>query len=207
MLIKRAIIALSVLLSVEWAVAEPELIWSRNFSGSGSAECRSLCLAENGDLLLAGNTRESSMDDTDIFLVRLNIDGDTVRTRTYGSEGYESAWDLRVTPEGYYHAAGPGFAVCVDDNGDTLWTRPVANPNWFACEDMLITSDGNYVFAGSDLNGAAIANITRQARSFGPDYLLRAVCMTVSSGSSRHPTAVILGRVERTHSARCIRAA
>ncbi|MBU0690396.1 hypothetical protein KKC97_02280 [bacterium] len=155
---QKALLTIIVLAAaVSSTEAVPELVWCRVFGGEGSESCHSMLVTENSELLLAGYTSSTGAGGGDAYVIRMNIEGDTIWTRTFGTDSLESAWDIIVTPEGNYHAASPWSAVCFDDSGDTLWTRAFTCPAWMERSDMVIASDGNYVRVGSNQMAAVIA--------------------------------------------------
>jgi hypothetical protein len=130
--------------------AQPDSVWIRTYGGDSSDAGYSIQVTDSGELLLIGSTNSFGAGGYDTYVVRTNSWGDTLWTRTYGTEADESGWQADVTTEGNYHIANRQiFAVCIDSSGDSLWARNLpVSADWD--EDMAITHDSGYLLAGSN---------------------------------------------------------
>lgn len=136
-------------------------LWKRGFGGFNCEEGRGVCLTPDNFLMVTGcvNCGSYGPNDSQSWLLKLNMDGDTVWSKQYG--GTEREWFNAVcmaTDGGYIMAGrtnswGQGSAdmwfVKTDTDGNIVWDRTfdVLGEAW--ANDILPTADGGYIVAGS----------------------------------------------------------
>jgi hypothetical protein len=105
---------------------------------------------------VAGYT-SSFGNDTQVYLIKTNVGGDTLWTRTYGGTDWDDGWSVQQTSDGGYIVAGytrsfgnggDVYLIKTNAGGDTLWTRTYGGTNTDAGYSVQQTSDGGYVVAG-----------------------------------------------------------
>lgn len=91
----------------------------------------------------------------DVYLIRVDKDGDTLWTRAYGSPAFEYGYSLDQTSDGGYIIAGytehwsaDVYLVKTDADGDTFWTKTYGDTFWDAGWSVRQTSDAGYIIAG-----------------------------------------------------------
>ncbi len=110
--------------------ADGDTLWTRTFGGAGLDEARSVCFTSDGFLVVAGQTDSFGAGLGDVYLLKVNVDGDTLWTRTFG--GADSDWADAVceTADGCYGASGTtgsfnasrdAYMVKVDPAGGLVW--------------------------------------------------------------------------------------
>ncbi|MGI8893218.1 MAG: T9SS type A sorting domain-containing protein [Bacteroidia bacterium] len=105
----------------------------------------------------------------DFLLVKMNGNGDTLWTRTYGGPQGEICNDFKSTSDGGFILAGytasfgtnvPAYFVKTDLNGDTLWTKfwsgPYGGANAFA---IIETFEGGFAITGVTLDSIGYASM------------------------------------------------
>lgn len=114
-------------------------------------------ITAEGGYIATGSTRAYGAGSNDFFLLKLNPLGVTEWLKTYGSNGNESAYDIRQTYDGGYIISGTtyGFGVGAefyvvktDSNGDTLWTRAYGSTNDETGFSVEQTLDSGFIFCG-----------------------------------------------------------
>ena len=117
---------------------------------------------ENGNLFVCGDThRNMANSGVDILLVKTNPDGDTLWTKTYGSQDYDHGQNIIETSDGNIlvsgHTggsdsipAGDIYLLKLDYNGDTLWTRRFVDPGKQIVKHLLETKNGEYLITGAN---------------------------------------------------------
>jgi hypothetical protein len=93
-----------------------------------------------------------------VYLVKLNDNGDSVWTRTYGSPDiWEEGWDICATNDGGYVVAGfigqenvstDIVLLKLDSLGDLEWERTYGGPDVEEANAVKQTPDGGYVVVG-----------------------------------------------------------
>jgi hypothetical protein len=94
------------------------------------------------------------MGGTDYYLIRLNLDGDSLWSRTYGDVNFQYAYDVEYTNDSGFIIGGHDdtsydiYLVKTDANGDTLWSQLLGVPgiDYFSSIKQLF--DSGYICAG-----------------------------------------------------------
>lgn len=152
-----------------YAIA-PDSLWSRTFGGSLTEECYSGQQTSDGGYVLAGWTTSFGAGDADFWLVKVNEDGDSVWSRTFGGSDIEWCWSVRQTFDGGYVMAGKTasfgagwddiWLVKTDENGDSLWSRTYGGVSWDRCTSVKQTSDSGFILAGSTCSFSCVERIS-----------------------------------------------
>jgi len=138
-------------------------LWSRTYGGEGDDGCSSIIQTADGGFALAGNTSFGA-EDCVFRLVRTDANGDSLWSKTYGSEGYETCNDVLQTADGGFALAGicsegsNFWLVRTNAEGDSLWSRTYGG-GWGGCSSIIQTPDNGFALAGNWISG-------------NPDYLL-----------------------------------
>jgi hypothetical protein len=135
----------------------------------------------DGGYIVGGGTAsygEGHFEVLDAYIIKLNPEGDTIWTRTYGVRTEDDCYNIKQTPDGGYIAGIWGFIdlMKLDSNGDSLWTKSYGGLTY----DMEITSDGGYILSGCGGIGGGEFYLTRtdslgdliwrHEYSFSPQY-------------------------------------
>jgi hypothetical protein len=140
--------------------AQGHLLWVQNYGGSGDEWANDIVSSGDGGFMLDGTTNSYGAGLHDMWLVKINGQGDTLWTRTYGGLGWEEANSIIPTEDGNFLLAGgttsPGVSECniylvkINAHGDTLWTRSYPRPASDEIANAIIPSgDGNYLLTGA----------------------------------------------------------
>ncbi len=158
-----------VLLTAIPGLAQTEL-WSAAYGGSYNDEGYAGAAWGSGHYAILGSTYSSGAGEFDIALFKIDSDGNTVWSRTYGGADTEYGCDVKATGDGglilvgstqSYGAGGRDiYLVRVDSLGDTLWTKTyggLAHDDGRAVE---ITPDGGFLICGStESSGAGYSDL------------------------------------------------
>lgn len=104
--------------------------------------------------------REFLGSNIDVLLIKTNVYGDTVWTKTYSvSPGVDVGWSVQQTNDGGYIVAGSTFysldrrrdiyLIKTDARGDTLWTRMYGGTESDVARSVQQTFDGGYIVVGT----------------------------------------------------------
>jgi regulation of enolase protein 1 (concanavalin A-like superfamily) len=131
--------------------------WVRAYGGDYDDGARSVCQTPDGGYIIAGDTYNYGAGLSDIYVIKIDTDGDTIWTRTYGGSSHEHARCIRRYPDSFVivgstESFGSGYSdfylIKTDSIGDTLWTR-----TFYGVQDdygaaFQQTIDGGYIIAG-----------------------------------------------------------
>ena len=133
-------------------------LWSRTYGGSEYERCHSAAATSDGGYVLAGDTRSFGLGDYDIWLLKVNSDGDSLWSRTFGGTESDRCLCVQQTSDGGYILAGETSSFDVDrgdlwivrtnSQGDSLWSNAFGGVEWDGCTSAEQTSDGGYILAG-----------------------------------------------------------
>ena len=135
--------------------------WNRTFGGSGN-DVGNCVLEDTMDIgyIIVGSTTSFSPDSTnDVCLVKTDLNGDTMWTRTFGGIHNDVGNSIAQTNDGGYiivgttYSYGTGFGevwlIKTTARGDSEWTRTFWG--WGPSEGNAVqpTTDGGYIIIGT----------------------------------------------------------
>ena len=139
--------------------ADGDTLWTRAYGGAGAEIAYGIEQNADGEYYVAGYTASYGSGGLDAWLVKLNANGDTIWTRTYGGLGPEEAAALTPTSDGGYALAGvsssftPGIKECylvkVDAEGTSQWSRHYGGADHDQAYSVEQTYDGGFILVGT----------------------------------------------------------
>ncbi len=152
-----AVALLSVILPLD--TGAQTLLWSTNYGGWLKDEGSAVCPTGDGGYAAAGSTYSFGEGDFDIYFLRVNADGDTLRTRTFGGTLTEYGHDICRTFDGGFvivgstTSSGAGkedvYLLKIDEFGSKLWSRTyggAANDEGWSVRQ---TRDSGFIVCGT----------------------------------------------------------
>jgi hypothetical protein len=152
------VIAAAVFVGEAFAQA-PDTLWTKRYGG-GSYDCAySVCQTTDGGFVLVGITESFGAGDEDVWLLRTDVNGDTLWTKTYGERYSDAGYSVQQTTDGGFVITGEKYTVGrgtdiwlvkTDSQGDTIWTRifgSVEHTN--VGHSVQQTTDGGYAITGT----------------------------------------------------------
>lgn len=135
-----------------------DTLWTKNYGGYGFELGKAGQQTSDGGFIIVGETNSYGMGSFDIWLIKTDVNGDTLWTKTYGGTELERARDVHQTFDGGYIIAGDtesygsgnsdGWIIRTDASGDTLWTKVMGGPHFDRLFSVRQTQDGGYILAG-----------------------------------------------------------
>jgi hypothetical protein len=135
----------------------------KDYSIWNSSIANAIVQTSNGDLFICGETTTNYVDfRSDVLLVKTNLEGDTLWTKTYGGKSFDSGLKIMNTSDGNLLIAGKTesfgadsfgdiYLLKLNTSGDTLWTKRYADPDQEFPTNIMETSDGNYLVTGNNM--------------------------------------------------------
>ena len=132
-----------------------DTMWTRTFGGSNSDIGNSVLQTADSGYIITGGTISFGSGGDDLWLIKTDIEGDTLWTKTYGGSGTDVGNSVKQTNDSGYIVTGTtSFNVWLlktDSSGDTLWTKTYTNGSGNSVQQ---TKDGGYIVTGySDTAG------------------------------------------------------
>jgi len=137
-------------------------IWTNNYGKQGSEYGEDVLELADGGFVISGYTTSYGAG-YDCYLVRVNVNGDTLWTKSYGAEYDDKAYAIEQFEDGFVMT---GFTnnfgvterdvliIKTDFNGDTVWTKKIGGSynDWGFGMDK--TTDNGLIIAGqTDIYG------------------------------------------------------
>jgi hypothetical protein len=148
--------------------ASGDTLWTRTYGGTDADVGNSVQQTSDGCYIVAGSTKSFGAGGADVYLIKANISGDALWTRTYGGSDHDEGYSVQQTTDGGYVIAGytcsygsgnaDVYLIKTDASGDTLWTRTYGGTSWAAGSSVQQTLDGGYIIAGAT-NGTGGDNV------------------------------------------------
>jgi hypothetical protein len=135
------------------------ILWARSYGGDQEDGVVAGQRIEDGGFILAGYTASFGNGSMDAWLLRLNADGDTLWTRTYGGENYDFGTSVIQTPDdGYFIVCNINYGfddqgltlIKTDAEGDSLWARRYFDNNEFGAS-VISAGDNEYLILANTL--------------------------------------------------------
>jgi len=148
----------------EWDVyvvkldAHGNLQWTKTIGGPASEIGSSLIQTSDGGYAIAGYTKSFGAGSGDVYVVKLDANGNLQWTKTIGGPKDDWGFSLIQTSDGGYTIAGytesfgagewDVYVVKLDAKGNLQWTKTIGGKNEEWGNSLIQTSDGGYAIAG-----------------------------------------------------------
>jgi len=133
-------------------------VWTRTYGGADWDAGLSVAPTSDGGYIVAGATYSFGAGEYDVYLIKTDVSGNTVWTRTFGGTGEDYGFSVVLTSDGGYIVAGATYSfgageydvylVKTDASGNTVWTRTFGGTSYDLGYSVAPTSDGGYIVAG-----------------------------------------------------------
>ncbi len=107
-------------------------LWSHRYGGQGNEQSSSMESTHDGGIIIGATTTSFGSGGADYWLLRLDSNGDSLWSRTYGGSGTDECYKIIVCNNGGYALAGNSesnqereydfWLMRVDERGDSLWS-------------------------------------------------------------------------------------
>ncbi len=165
--------------------AQLDTIWTKTLGGTLN-EVNGLTLPNNlgspgasiskyGNFIFAVSSSQSNDGDLlfnygseDIYVIKLNLQGDTLWTKSFGGNDFERAYKVLALNDGGCVIAGStlsnsndfanskgssdGFLLRLDENGALVWFKRYGGSDADYLYDVILTSDGNFLAVGESIS-------------------------------------------------------
>ena len=141
------------------------IVWKKTYGGSGVDGNVTIKQTPDGGYIMAGVTTSFGAGGKDVWLLKLDLEGNIVWEKTYGGshdDGYGySEWKclIQETSDGGYIIAGATssfgtpstenvWLIKIDNAGDITWQKTYGGSDRDVANSIQETSDGGYIIAG-----------------------------------------------------------
>jgi hypothetical protein len=134
-----------------------DTLWTRYFGGTGNDGFHGACAVPDGGFIAVGWSSGDGIS-VNLFLVRVNNDGDSLWAKRIGGAGHDDGFGIEPTADGgfviggftdSYGAGGLDFLhVKTDSAGEVQWTKTFGGAEWDFGQTIGTTADGGYILGG-----------------------------------------------------------
>jgi len=134
------------------------IIWAKTYGGTNSEWAYSVQQTSDGGYVVAGVTWSFGAGLYDIFLIKIDANGNVIWAKTYGGTGYDGTSSVQQTSDGGYivtgetNSFGAGnrdiFLIKTDAFGNIQWAKTYGGTDWDFAHTAQQTSDGGYIVVG-----------------------------------------------------------
>lgn len=132
--------------------------WSKTYGGAGN-EYGNACLCLWDGYVIAGYTSSSGSGGRDIYVVKLDLKGKEIWSRTFGGPSWDvgtalcESNDGNVYVCGYTHSFGEGeedvYLIKIDGSGNKIWSRTYGGARLDMANSVYLTADGGLLIGGT----------------------------------------------------------
>jgi len=135
-----------------------QAVWQKTFGGSYNDEAYSIQQTTDGGYIVAGSTISFGEGGSDVYVIKLDKNGDKVWEKTFGGIADDEAKSIQQTTDGGYIVAGYTFSfgeggsdvyvIKLDENGNESWEKTFGGNGWDEASFIQQTNDEGYIVAG-----------------------------------------------------------
>jgi len=138
------------------------LEWYRTYGGSNDDVAYSIQQTNDGGYIVAGYTTSFGNGGADVYILKLDRDGNLQWYKTYGGRYNDIAYSIQQTKDGGFIIAGETWSfgnglsdfyiLKLDNNGNLLWQITYGGEYWDEAFSVQQTNDGGYIIVGETLS-------------------------------------------------------
>lgn len=134
--------------------------WEQTYGGGQVDHGYSVQETADGGYIISGKTASYGAGGFDVYLIKTDVNGDTLWTKTYGGAEHDCGYAVRQTTDGgyvvtgYTASSGAGgddvYLIKTDANGNVLWSKTYGTSDDDRGHEIQQTSDGGYIIAAGN---------------------------------------------------------
>lgn len=129
-------------------------LWSKTYGTANWEQINDAVFATDSGMVMVGSTQTLLGGGSDVFIVRLNQDGDTLWTKTFGGTGQDAANTIINVEDSMFIVGGEyynqdsslvkGFLMKMNQNGNVVWMNQIGDNGTFGITDITLFSSTIY---------------------------------------------------------------
>ncbi len=135
-----------------------DMVWQKAYGGDELDHANAVCATKDGGVMVAGSTESYGKGYQDIFLLKLDKNGNKVWQKTYGSKKDDIAYAITPSSDGNFILAGSSdsyskdnldfYITKVSPSGKQIWAKAYGEDKRDVFRAITATKDGGCVVAG-----------------------------------------------------------
>jgi len=132
--------------------------WTKSFGGNKPEYAWSILEANDSNFFILGYSQSFGGGDYDTYLIKIKPNGDSLWTKTYGTNGNESGTEIIATDDGNYMIVGQdndavssnynAYLMKIDPSGNVIWKKNYGGAAYESGNSVKQCADGGYIFTG-----------------------------------------------------------
>jgi len=134
----------------------PDTLWTRTYGGINTEQIFEIHRASDSGYVLVGVTDSYGAGGIDAYLLKIDAEGDSLWTKTYGGSSTDAAHCMCVSSDNGFVLAGSQetgdhdiYVFKTDSLGNIVWTRTYGGMMNDWADGVCVAEDGGYVVTGS----------------------------------------------------------
>lgn len=142
------------------------IAWSKNYGGTGFENGTCIIQESTGGFLIGGRSKDYSNGLFDFYLIKTDINGDTIWSKNYGGGDNDEITSMRQTLDGGFILSGNSnsfsnglkdfYLIKINAAGDTTWTKHYGDSLNQSSNSVRQTTDGGYIMVGASYDNLHI---------------------------------------------------
>ena len=139
-----------------------DTIWTKSFGGNLSEYPNMVLETNGGNFLIVGYTYSFGSGNKDIWLIKIDLNGNLIWTKTYGGSGDDEGKDIIKTSDGNYILTGrsnssgnqyyDALLIKIDSDGNILWQNNYGGNQYETSRSVWQCQDGGFLITGQTLS-------------------------------------------------------
>ena len=136
-----------------------DTLWTRAFGGAAYDEAYSVRQTSDLGYIVVGHTSSFGNGGFDVYLIRTDMNGNLLWSKTYGGIADDDGYDVKQTTDGGFIITGQTlnfgainhdvYLIKTDADGNLLWTRTFGGAGDDYGFSVQQTKDGGYIVGGN----------------------------------------------------------
>jgi hypothetical protein len=134
------------------------ITWSKTYGGSETERAYCVQQTQDNGYIVAGHTCSFGAGQCDVWLLKLNANGDTAWTKTYGGSNYDFSKSVMQLSDGGYIIAGHTgsygagsydfYLIRTEASGEVIWENAYGGSQWDMAWSVDTTAEGGFITTG-----------------------------------------------------------
>jgi type IX secretion system substrate protein len=140
------------------SLSQAQITFQKTYGGINFDAGWSVQQTSDGGYIITGRTVDFGADTVNVYLIKTDIYGDTLWTKTFGGANADYGQGVQQTSDGGFIIAGYSrsfaagqdqvYLIKTDNNGNPLWTKTYGGANGDQAFAVQQTTDGGFIIAG-----------------------------------------------------------
>ncbi|MEM3511512.1 MAG: hypothetical protein QXW47_11175 [Candidatus Jordarchaeales archaeon] len=145
--------------------ASGNVIWQKGYGRESNDYAWGVAVDSQGNIIVAGGTESFGAGGSDVWILKLDPNGDPTWQKTYGGASNECALDVafdvqgNIIVSGYTYSFGAGgsdvWVLKLDPNGEPIWQKTYGGVNDDYASGVTVDAQGNIIVAGGTSSSGA----------------------------------------------------